>query len=126
MASGPAESITIAGRRFACNSEDDVTIQLSGFTNEVKMHGDGSSHVAKSRKPGKIDGLNVYIDHERDDLEFLQTETDKHSYLDTSITLCDGRVYAGSLQMTGDGTAESTKEGYAPITMEGPSLEKQG
>jgi hypothetical protein len=126
MASGPAESITIAGRRFVCNSDDDVSVQLSGWTNEVKMHGDGSSHVAKSRKPGKIDGLNVYIDHEQDDLEFLQTEADKHSYLDVSLTMCDGRVYAGSMQITGDGTAEGSKEGFAPVTLEGPTLEKQG
>jgi hypothetical protein len=125
MASGPAESITIAGRRFACNAEDDVSVQLSGWTNENKLHGDGSSHIAKARKAGKIDGLNVYIDHERDDLEYIQTEMDKHSYLDVSLTMCDGRVYAGTMQFTGDGTAESGKEGFAPITMEGPSLEKQ-
>jgi hypothetical protein len=125
MASGPAESITIAGRRFVCNSDDDVSVQLPGWTNEMKMHGDGSGHMAKSRKPGKIDGLNVYIDHERDDLEFIQTNADKHEFLDTSLTLCDGRVYAGSLQITGDSTAEGTKEGYAPLTLEGVNLEKQ-
>ena len=125
MASGPAESVVIAGRRFVCNSDDDVSIQLPGWTNEVKMHGDGSAHTAKSRKPGKIDGLNVYIDHERDDLEFIQTNADKHENLDISLTLCDGRVYAGSLQITGDSTAEGTKEGYAPLTLEGANLEKQ-
>ena len=126
MASGPAESITIAGRRFVCNADDDVNIQLPGWTNEIKMHGDGSSHNAKSRKPGKIDSLNVYIDHERKDLEYLQEQADKHSNLDISLTLCDGIVYAGSMQITGDATAEGTKEGYAPLTLEGPTLEQQG
>ena len=126
MAAGPAESIVIAGRRFPCNADDDVTVQLPGWTNEIKMHGDGGGHPAKSRKPGKIDGLNVVIDHERDDLEYLQDCADKHEYLDISLTLCDGRVYAGSMQLTGDSTAEGTKEGFAPVTLEGPNLEVQG
>ena len=125
MASGPAESVTIAGRRFVCNADDDVNVQLPGWNNETKMHGDGSGHVAKSRKPGKIDGLNVFIDHERDDLEFLQKQMDKHENLDVSLTLCDGRVYAGSMQITGDSTSEGTKEGFAPVTLEGVNLEKQ-
>ena len=125
MASGPAESITIAGRRFVCNSDDDVSVQLPGWTNETKMHGDGSAHTSKSRKPGKIDGLNVYIDHERDDLEYLQEQADKHSNLDISLTFCDGTIYAGSMQIVGDSTAEGTKESYAPITLEGAHLEKQ-
>jgi hypothetical protein len=126
MASGPAESIIIAGRRFVCNSDDDVSIQLPGWTNEVKMHGDGTSHNAKSRKPGKIDGLNVYASHEDDGLEYLQECADRHENLDISLTLCDGIVYAGSMQITGDGTAEGTKEGFTPVTLEGPTLEKQG
>ncbi|MCL2093819.1 MAG: hypothetical protein FWH12_06455 [Treponema sp.] len=126
MAAGPAESIVIAGRRFACNADDDVTVQLPGYTNETKMHGDGGAHVSKSRKPGKISGLNVVIDHENDDLEFLQEHADRHDYLDISLTLCDGRVYAGSMQITGDSTAEGTKEGFAPVELEGPTLEAQG
>ena len=125
MASGPAESIVIAGRRFVCKSDDDVSIQLPGWTNEVIMHGDGSSHIAKSRKPGKIDNINVYIEHEIDGLEFLQEQMDKLENLPVTLTLCSGRVYAGDMQLTGDSTAEGTKEGFAPLTLEGSFLEKQ-
>ncbi|MCL2381353.1 MAG: hypothetical protein FWC64_07130 [Treponema sp.] len=126
MASGPAESITIAGRRFVCNNEDDVSIQLPGFTNETRMHGDGGAHFAKSRKPGSIDSINVYIDPERNDLEYLQEQANRHEYFDVSLTLCDGIVYAGSMMLTGDSTALGVREGFAPITLEGPTLEKQG
>ena len=125
MAKGPAESITIAGRRFACNADDDVTIQLPGFTNETKMHGDGGAHLSKSRKPGSISSLNVYIETERDDLEYLQDIADRLDFVDISLTLCDGTVYSGSMQLTGDSTAEGTKEGWAPLELEGPTLEKQ-
>ena len=125
MAKGPAESITIAGRRFACNADDNVTIQLPGFTNETMMHGDGGAHISKSRKPGNISSLNVYIETERDDLEYLQGIADRLDYVDISLTLCDGTVYSGSMQLIGDSTAEGTKEGWAPIELEGPTLEKQ-
>ena len=124
MAAGPAESIVIAGRRFPCNSEDDVTVRLPGFTNEVKMHGDGSSHNVKSRKSGKLSGINVYINHEEDDLEFLQEQMDKHENIDIVLTMCDGTVYNGNMQIVGESTEESSKEGWAPIEFEGPSLEK--
>jgi len=126
MASGPAESITIAGRRFVCNNDDDVSIQLPGFANETKMHGDGGAHIAKSRKPGKLDSINVYVDPERNDLEYLQDMADSLEYHDVTITLVDGIVYSGSMQLTGDSTALGVREGFAPITLEGPTLEKQG
>jgi len=126
MASGPAESITLAGRRFVCNNEDDVSVRLPGFTNETQMHGDGSSHVAKSRKPGRIDNINVYIDTEREDLEYLQSLADRMDTFDVSLTLVDGIVYSGSMQLTGDSTALGVREGFAPITLEGSALEKQG
>lgn len=125
MASGPAESIVIGGRRFACKGDDDVSITLPGWTNESIQHGDGTAHVAKSRKNGKVDSLNVHIDHEQDDLEYLQEQMDKHGFLDITLTLCDGRVYAGNMQITGDSPAEGTKEGFCPLTLEGPALEKQ-
>ena len=126
MASGPAESITLAGRRFVCNNEDDVSIQLPGFNNEIRMHGDGGSHIAKLRKPGSIDSINVYIDSERNDLEYLQRLADSLENHDVSLTLCDGTVYSGSMQLTGDSTALGVREGFAPITLEGSNLEKQG
>ena len=125
MAAGPAESIIIAGRRFPCNAEDDVSVRLPGFTNEVKMHGDGTSHVSKSRKSARIANLNIWISHEDSGLEYIQEQMDKHEDLDISLTLCDGTVYAWSMQIVGDSPEEGTKEGWCPIEMEGPTLEQQ-
>jgi hypothetical protein len=126
MAAGPAESLIIAGRRFVCNADDDVNIRLPGFTNEVKMHGDGSAHSSKSRKAGRISSLNLYVNNEENDLEYLQEQMDKHEFLDISLTMCDGTVYAGSMVIVGESTEEAIKEGWAPIEFEGPTLEKQG
>jgi len=126
MASGPAESITIAGRRFVCNNEDDVNIQLHGFNNETMMHGDGGAHIAKSHKPGSITSISVYIDPARNDLEYLQQKANSLEYHDVSLTLVDGIVYAGSMQLTGDSMAMGIREGFCPIELEGPTLEKQG
>ena len=126
MAAGPAESIIIAGRRFECNADDDVNVRLPGFTNEIKMHGDGSSHTSKSRKSGRISSLNIFAKHEENDLEFLQEQMDKNELLPISLTFCDGIVYAGNMAIVGESTEEGIKEGWTPIELEGPTLEKQG
>jgi hypothetical protein len=122
-ASGPVESITLSGRRFPCDGEDTVNIQLSGTRNEVKSFGDGQKRVVKSRGNGKIEGLNVGIDDSNQDLEYLQGLQDRLVVFDVSLTKCDGTVYAGAMQLTGDIITDG-KEGLAGITLEG-DLEQQ-
>lgn len=124
IASGPIESITIDGRRFATDGEDDVGIQLPGFTNEVKPNGDGTNRLVKARSTGLIDGLNVQIDDDREDLEFLQERQNSLEMLDVSCTTVSGVVYSGSMQIT-EAIKVSKKEGTASITLQGV-IEKQG
>jgi hypothetical protein len=121
--SGPIESITIAGRRFAVHGEDAGNISLSGMTNEVKFNGDGSKRIVRGRVSGMIENLNVQITHERKDLEYLTDLRGKSDFFDISITFVDGIVYSGSMQFTGD-IKEDTMEGTAGITLEG-DLEMQ-
>jgi hypothetical protein len=121
--SGPIESITLAGRRFAVDGEDAGNISLSGMTNEVKFNGDGSKRIVRGRVNGMIENLNVQITHERKDLEYMTNLRGKSDFFDVSITLIDGTVYSGSMQFTGD-IKEDTKEGIAGITLEG-DLEMQ-
>jgi hypothetical protein len=121
--SGPIESITLAGRRFATDGEDAGNISLSGMTNEVKFNGDGSKRLVRGRVSGMIENLNVQITHERKDLEYLTNLRGQSDFFDVSLTLVDGTVYSGSMQLTGD-IKEDTKEGTAAITLEG-DLEMQ-
>lgn len=115
---GPVESITINGRNFVCDSEDDVSITPKGFQNEVKMNGDGTSRLVKSWHIGSIEGLNITIDNQAGDLEFLQEVQDKREFVPVQCTLVDGTVYNGTMQIT-DAVPLSTKESTAEITLNG-------
>jgi hypothetical protein len=121
--SGPIESITIAGRRFAVNGEDAGNITLSGFKNEVVFNGDGTKRLIRSRASGSIKGLNVQITHSNKDLEFLRDKQSLADFFDVSLTLCDGTIYAGSMQFV-DEITEDTQQGVASISLEG-DVEKQ-
>lgn len=122
MASGPISSIVLDGRRFTSNAEDDCSITYPGFTNEVKQNGDGTNRSIKSRHAGKIEGLNIIIDPDRDDQEFLKSMQDKLNLVSVSLTMVDGNVLSGNMQLT-EAVAVSLKENTASITLEG-HLEK--
>jgi hypothetical protein len=121
--SGPIESITIAGRRFAVDGEDAGNVVLSGFKNEIKFNGDGSKRIIRSRANGSIKNLNVQITHENKDLEYLRDKQSTSDFFDVSLTYCDGTIYAGSMQFVDDIT-EDTQQGTAAISLEG-DLEMQ-
>jgi hypothetical protein len=121
--SGPVESITIAGRRFAVDGEDAANVALSGFKNEVKFNGDGSKRIIRSRVNGSIKNLNAQITHKNKDLECLRDKQSTSDFFDVSLTYCDGTIYAGSMQFVDDIT-EDTQQGTAGISLEG-DLEMQ-
>ena len=116
--SGPIESITLAGRRFVCDGEDAGNIILSGMKNEIKFNGDGSKRIIRSRANGSVKNLNVQITHENKDLEYLRNLQGTSDFFNMSLTLCDGTVYAGSMQFVDDIT-EDTQQGTAGISLEG-------
>jgi hypothetical protein len=115
---GPIESITIAGRRFSTDGEDAAKIALGGFSNEVVANGDGTARIKKSRVLAKISDLNIQIDPNKDDLEYVQEKRNEHTFFDTSVTLVNGTVYAGAMQIT-DEVEYDSKEGTAGISLVG-------
>ena len=121
--SGPVESIIFAGRRFPIDGEDAAKITLSGMKNEIKFNGDGSRRIIRSRVHGSIKDVNVQITHGNHDLEYLRGLQSTSDFFDVSITLCDGTIYAGSMQFIDDIT-EDTQQGVAAVSLEG-DIEKQ-
>jgi hypothetical protein len=124
MVGGPFESHTIGGRRFVCDAEDDAQIQPHGYTNEVKPNGDGSNRLNKTRIPGTLEGSNIVFDPANGDDDYLVECRDKKDWLDYSGTACDGTIWTGLVQITGD-LKFSYKEGTVPITLSG-TFQKQG
>jgi hypothetical protein len=115
---GPIESIVLGGRRFSVNSEDAANVSLDGFSNEVKENGDGGRRLVKSRVPAMIENLNVEIDTGLDALEYLQDLRDGLAFFDVVLTYCDGTVYAGAMQLTGD-VKNDAQQTTAGITLTG-------
>lgn len=118
MVGGPVKTIAINGRLFTSDSEDAVSITLPGYNNEVKPNGDGSDRIVKSRHTGVIEGVSLAIDQSRGDMEFLQETQDSLEFVPVTLTLVDGTVYSGNMQIT-DAVATDTKETTASITLNG-------
>jgi hypothetical protein len=116
--------MTLSGRRFACDAEDNVQLQMGGFKNEVKPNGDGSLRILKGRVAATVEGANMQYDFERGDVEFLQELRDGLDFFDYSATAVDGTIYSGSMQITDD-LKFSFKEGTVGISLQG-KVEKQG
>jgi hypothetical protein len=124
MLAGPFESHTLGGRRFGCDAEDAIQMQLSGKSNDVVPNGDGTSRVKQSRVVASIEGANLTFDPENGDPEYLQELRDAGKMFDYSGTTNDGTIYAGSMQITDD-LKFDFKEGTVSVTMKG-FVTKQG
>ena len=121
---GPFESHTINGRRFVCDADDDAQIQPQGLNNEIKMNGDGSMRLLKGRVAGSLEGTNLCYDPANGDDDFLIEARDSKEMLNYSGTECDGTIWTGLVQITGD-LKFSAKNRTVPITLVG-TFQKQG
>jgi hypothetical protein len=118
MASGPIESITINGRRFAVDGEVDAAQALSGYTNEVKSNGDRTVRLVKGVKSGRFNSIPIVMDDARDDETFIQEVMDNLSLVDTSVTDVNGNTWSGLSQIVED-PETSKKEGTKEINVHG-------
>ncbi len=124
MIAGPFESHTFNGRRFTCDADDDTKLKPSGRNNEVKPNGDGTSRVVQQRVVASLDGINLVIDLDNGDDEFLQELKNSGEMFDYSGTTNDGVVWSGKMQIVDD-LEISFKEGTASLSLKG-HVEKQG
>lgn len=121
---GPLESLSLNGRRFVTDADDDAQIQVQGYSNEVKMSGDGTPRMLKSRNPGTLEGCNICYDPFNGDDDFLTELKNNKEWINLSATECDGTIWSGRVQITGD-LKFSTKNKTVPITLTGV-FQKQG
>lgn len=123
---GPVESVSIAGRNFGVPADTDVTIILGGDKNSVEANGDGETgRILKEIVPFKISGLDLSIDDDKDDHQFLQDIVDGFDFVDVSLTMPNGDVYSGQGMITED-IERSIKKATAGVTIMGAGkLNKQ-
>lgn len=121
---GPLESVTVNGRTFAVAQDSGATMDLGGDTNSVEMNGDGSGRIIKERRPFLNESINVEIDHDRDDLQYLTEIQQGAGFVPCSVTLVEGTVYSGDGTIT-DPVVLATDKATAEIKLSGTKFAKQ-
>jgi hypothetical protein len=80
--------------------------------------------MTKERVPGTLEGSNIYYDSSNGDDDYLRNLRDGKDWIEYSGTECDGIIWTGRVQITGD-LKFSTKNKSVPITLTG-NFQKQG
>lgn len=115
---GSIESISIDGRNFAVASDADVERKLGGYENEVQPNGNLTARLIKTAVTWMLGGLQVEIDENRGDQQFLQDRADSNAFLDCTITFASGVTYNGAGQIT-DELTFSSQSSTASVSMNG-------
>lgn len=121
---GSLDSVNIAGRNFAVPADTDVEMTLAGYENDSQANGNGTARMIKTRKLASITGVVVEIDDIRDDHQFLEAFSTGTIYEPVTVTLVDGTVWEGEMQVNGE-LKRGTQNSTASFDLMGPSLRKQ-
>lgn len=116
---GSVLKMDIGGRNFSVAADGDVGVKLGGFENEVQSNGDGSVRVVKTRVPWSLDGVPLSINHDVNDLQYLQDIADGKKMVPISITMASGDVYNKEGTITGE-VKMQTQNATAPLSFAGP------
>lgn len=99
---GSVQECSIKSRIFQVPADTDVKLKLGGKTNEGIPLGSGRSYVKQTAMVGEISGLIVALDHDNDDLQFLQDIANGGGFVPVTVTFADGNTFAGNGQIGGD------------------------
>jgi hypothetical protein len=116
---GSIQSLTVRGRIFPVASDAEANKKLGGFENEVQANGDGTARKIMTRVPWAVDGLQVEINDDRGDQEFLQEIADSLEFVSMEMELASGTVYAGTGTIT-DEIQASSQNATATLKIGGP------
>jgi len=115
---GSIESVEIRGRTFAVAADADAKVVLGGWKKEIKINGNGTRRVVKTRVPWSISGVVISLDPEKGDHEFLQDTADGSEDVPVTITYASGDTYQGKGTLVDD-LEGSTMESTAEVKMSG-------
>ena len=122
---GSLIDISIAGRLFPVAADVDASINTGGMETELEPNGDGSARQIMKRVAWGVEGIDVEIDDDRADLEFLQDISDAPDFVPISLTGVSGITWSGSGKVIGE-IKKSTQKSSASIKLGGPGkLEQQ-
>jgi|SRR6185369_6293236 len=108
---GSIKEITIDGRPFAVAADADVKLKLGGKKVDVQANGNGTARALGTVEPWSLSDIDIAIDHDKADAQFLKANADAMEFVSCTIELIDGTVYQGKGLVAGDhdfSTAKAT------------------
>jgi len=122
---GSILSVSISSRIFQVASDADVTSKLGGFENKVVPNGNGTARIVKTKVPWSLEGVQIEVDDNRGDHEFLQGIADGNDYVPCNITMVSGITWTGDGIVT-DTPGRSTQNATCGLSLAGRGkLEQQ-
>ena len=93
---GAPISVSIGGRRFSIVKDNDANRRLGGSSNAVEENSDGSTRLIKTRSSWRFDSLQVAINDDNGDHEFLQGIADDNGYGAIYVEYTSGVIFQGT------------------------------
>jgi hypothetical protein len=115
---GSIKEITIDGRPYAVAADADVSVKLGGKKVTVAANGNGTARALGEVEPWSLSGIDVAIDHDKGDAEFLQANADAMVFVNCTIEYIDGTVYQGK-GLVADDHDFSTAKATTGLTLMG-------
>lgn len=116
---GSILEVSIGGRVFAVAADSDSNRDIGGFMAEVEPNGNGTARKILTRKPWALDGLNLEVDDDRGDIEYLQAIADGPDYVPVIVSYVSGISYTGQGSVTNELQA-SSQSATVPVSLKGP------
>lgn len=115
---GPIQDVSINGRTFAVAEDADVSRNLGGRQNTLLRNGNGTVRVQQNNVAWSLSGLQLAVDDDAGDHEFLQNIANSGNLVPMNITYASGVVYGGQGTIT-DEMTYSSASGTASVTLSG-------
>ena len=123
---GSLESLNIHGRNFSVAGDAAASRMIGGGSNEVQINGNGSVRLVTTRTAWKITGIEVSVDNDNEDQEYIQGVIDSKVLGVMNLVHAGGTTYTGTGTVTGDFEVDTQKT-TATIEISGSNkLVKQG
>lgn len=121
---GSMQSVSMRGRLFPVAADADTNLKIGGFEADVSPNGDGSARKILIRVPWSLDGIAIEVDHNRDDLGFLQEIAAEKDWVAMTFTYPDDVTYQGRGSVVGE-VQGTNQAATATITLSGPGQATQ-
>lgn len=115
---GSLKAITVDGRPFSVAADADVSLKLGGKKTTPTPNGDGTARYLGEVECWSLSGIDIAIDHDKDDQGFLQSNADAMAPVNCTIEMIDGTVFQGK-GLVADDHDFSTAKAVTGLTLMG-------